>query len=146
MRSKLIDERGGARTFVLVFGQGESVMEPLLDFLRARSIGAARLTGIGALESVTLGYFDWDTKEYERRVIDEQTELLSLTGDVALQDDEPQVHAHVVVGRRDGTAWGGHLMDAVVRPTLELIIEDAPAFLRKRIDTETGLALIDPGA
>jgi predicted DNA-binding protein with PD1-like motif len=146
MRSKLIDEQGGARTFVLVFGHGESVMEPLLGFLRVRSIGAARLTAIGALESVTLGYFDWDSKEYEQRVIEEQTELLSLTGDVALQDGEPQVHAHVVVGRRDGTAWGGHLMDAVVRPTLELIIEDAPVHLRKRIDAETGLALIDPAA
>ncbi|MBA3348875.1 MAG: DUF296 domain-containing protein [Actinobacteria bacterium] len=69
-----------------------------------------------------------------------------LAGDVASKDGKPTVHAHVVVGKRDGTAHGGHLLRAHVRPTLELILESSPAQLRKRVDEETGLALIDPGA
>lgn len=144
MRSKLLREADGARTFVAVFESGEQVMEPLREFLRAENVTAARLTGIGALEQVTLGYFDWDRKCYEQHRVSGQMELLSLAGDVALQDGEPQVHAHVVVGRRDTTTRGGHLIDATVRPTLELIVEDAPAHLRKRVDRETGLALIAP--
>jgi uncharacterized protein len=144
MNSRLLNDQGGARTFVLVFDHGDSVMGPLLEFLRAQSVGAARLSGIGALESVALGYFDWQSKSYERHEIREQVELLSLAGDVALKDDDPVVHAHVVVGCRDTSARGGHLLDATVRPTLELIVEDAPAHLRKRIDPETGLALIAP--
>lgn len=144
MRSKLLRETDGARTFVAVFESGEQVMEPLREFLRAENVTAARLTGIGALEHVTLGYFDWDRKCYEQHRVSGQMELLSLAGDVALQDGEPQVHAHVVVGRRDTTTRGGHLIDATVRPTLELIVEDAPAHLRKRVDRETGLALIAP--
>ena len=144
MKSKLLHEHGGDRTFVVVFEHGDMLMSPLLAFLREEAIGAARLTGIGALESVTLSYFDWEMKRYEEHTFDEQVELLSLTGDVALKDGEPQVHAHVVIGRRDTTTRGGHLVDATVRPTLELTIEDAPAYLRKRIDDETGLALIAP--
>ena len=144
MKTKLLHEHQGERTFAVVFERGDTVMEPLLGFLREESIGAARLSGIGALESVTLGFFDWDSKEYEKHQVDEQLELLSLVGDVALTDDGPQVHAHAVLGRRDTTALGGHLIDARVRPTLELIVEEPPTHLRKRVDDETGLALIAP--
>jgi predicted DNA-binding protein with PD1-like motif len=144
MKSRLLASDNGSRTFVLVFAKGDRVMDPLKQFLRKNAITAARLSGIGALESVTLGYFDWVSKRYERHRIDEQLELLALSGDVALDEDGPQVHAHVVVGHRDMRASGGHLIDATVRPTLELIIEDAPAHLRKLTDKETGLALIAP--
>lgn len=144
MKSELLADRDGSRTYVGVFGHGETVMGPLLAFLSEARVTAARLSGIGALESVTLGYFNWERKEYEHHQMSGQMELLSLVGDVALQDDEPKVHAHVVVGQRDTTTRGGHLIDATVRPTLELIVEDVPAHLRKRVDPESGLALIAP--
>ena len=70
-------------------------------------------------------------------------ELLSLIGDIALRDGEPQVHAHVVLGRRDGTTLGGHLMEAKVRPTLEVILSESPAHLRRTVHDESGLPLID---
>jgi len=72
--------------------------------------------------------------------------VLSLIGDIAPDDDAPKVHAHVVVGRADGAAHGGHLLDGRVWPTLELVLSDAPKRLRRRTDPETGLALIDPAA
>jgi uncharacterized protein len=72
--------------------------------------------------------------------------VLTLAGDVALQDDQPALHVHLVVGRADGSAHGGHLMRAHVRPTLELILEESPAHLRKRRDPESGLALVAPDA
>ena len=99
----------------------------MVDFLRQHSICAARLMGIGAFSAVTLGYFDWERKGFQRHELDEHVELLSLTGSVARADAGPRVHAPVVVGRSDTTARGGHLLDAVVRPTLELIVEDAPS-------------------
>ncbi len=91
---------------------------------------------------MTLGYFDWETKEYQKIPVREQVEVLSLIGDVALKDGEPKVHAHVVVGRSDGSTRGGHLLEAHVRPTLEVILTESPAHLRKQIDEESGLALI----
>ena len=69
-------------------------------------------------------------------------EVLSLVGELAMKDDEPKVHAHVVVGRSDGSTRGGHLLGGHVRPTLEVILTESPAHLRKEIDEETGLALI----
>jgi hypothetical protein len=94
---------------------------------------------------VELGWFDWDDKKYHTSVkLDEQMELLSLIGDIALKDDKPAVHAHVVIGRKDGTAHGGHLIKAVVRPTCEVILTESPAHLTKQIDPESGIALIRP--
>ncbi|PYM21298.1 MAG: hypothetical protein DMD81_00065 [Candidatus Rokuibacteriota bacterium] len=84
-----------------------------------------------------------ERRAYEKIPIREQVEVLSLVGDIALGEDGPTVHAHVVVGKRDGTAHGGHLLEAKVWPTLEVELADAPRLLRKRKDAETGLALID---
>jgi len=77
-------------------------------------------------------------------VLDEQVELVSLIGDVALNGGKPQVHAHIVVARRDGTAFGGHLLQAVVRPTCEVILTENPRHLQKQLDPESGLPLIHP--
>ena len=96
--------------------------------------------------SATLGYFDWQTKAYERTPLEEQVEVLSLVGDIALADGKPKLHAHVVLGRRDSTTRGGHLIEARVRPTLEVLLTDAPRHLRRRFDAASGLALIDPHA
>ena len=69
---------------------------------------------------------------------------MSLVGNITLEENgEPKVHAHVVVGRRDGTAHGGHLLEAHVRPTLEVILIESPAPLRRKMNAEVGLALID---
>jgi len=75
--------------------------------------------------------------------LDEQVELLSLIGDVALKKDgKPVVHAHAVIGRKDGTAQGGHLLEAHIRPTCEVILTESPIHLQKQIDPQSGLALI----
>ena len=94
-----------------------------------------------------LGYFDWQTKRYQRNPVAEQVEVASLTGDIALgPDGKPSLHIHCVLGRRDGSALAGHLIEGQVRPTLEVILTESPAHLRKKHDPESGLALIDPQA
>ena len=91
---------------------------------------------------VTLGYFDWEKKDYLKIPIREQVEVVSLIGDIAVEKDEPKVHAHVVVGKRDGSVMGGHLLAAHVRPTLEVMLSESPAQLTRGMDPESGLALI----
>lgn len=132
------------RTWALVFGSGDEVMGGLAAFAEEKELTAGRIEAIGAFSEVTLGYFDWQAKDYQRIQVPEQVEVLSLLGDIASADGQPQVHAHVVVGKRDGRAYGGHLVEAHVRPTLEAIVTEAPAHLRKRTDPVSGLALIDP--
>jgi hypothetical protein len=65
---------------------------------------------------------------------------------VTVENDKPKVHAHVVVGKADATAHGGHLIEGRVRPTLEVVITEAPRHLKRRLDPRSGLALIDPTA
>lgn len=146
MRAKLLHEAEGLRTWALVFEAGDEVMEGLSRFAAEQGVTAAQLTAIGAFSEVTLAYFDWERKEYVEHPLAEQVEVLTLAGDVALEEGEPRVHAHVVVGRADTSARGGHLLRARVRPTLEVVLVEAPAHLRKRHDPESGLALIDPAA
>jgi hypothetical protein len=134
---------GRQRTFVLVCETGEEPVQEILDFVERQKLSAGHFTAIGAFQDVTLGYFDWSRKDYVRIPIHEQVEVLSLVGDIALEGRAPQVHAHAVVGRLDGTAHGGHLLDARVRPTLEIVLVQPPGRLRRRFDPESQLALID---
>jgi uncharacterized protein len=143
VNARKVADASGSQTFVLVFSTGEDVSGPLLAVAREQRLEAASFTGIGAFERVTLGYFDIERRDYLPITIDEQVEVVSLIGNIATANDGPKLHAHVVVGKRDGTAHGGHLMDARVRPTLEIVLVDTPAHLRRRSDPATGLALID---
>jgi predicted DNA-binding protein with PD1-like motif len=142
MRSKLLTEEGG-RTFALIYETGDEVLPPLREFAKKHQTRSAHFTAIGAFSSVVLAYFDWPSKQYKEIPVDEQVEVLTLAGDIAWKDDgEPVVHAHVVVGRADGTTRGGHLRRALVRPTLELMLTETPKWLERVHDPESGLALI----
>jgi uncharacterized protein len=141
MNFRKIDE--SPKTFILVFKTGDELADGLLQFAKDQKLSAASFKAVGALSSVRLGWFSWETKRYEPSVtLDEQVELLSLIGDVALKDGEPVVHAHAVIGKKDGTAHGGHLLKARVRPTCEVVLTESPASLQKFLDPESGLALI----
>ncbi len=141
VKHRLIQEQ--PKTYVLIFETGDELAAGLKQFASEQKISGSSFKAIGALSSVKLGWFNWETKKYETSVsLDEQVELLSLIGDVAQKDGEPQVHAHVVIGKSDGTAHGGHLQQAVVRPTCEVILTESPAHLQKQVDPDSGIALI----
>jgi uncharacterized protein len=143
MQAKLLHGTGGQRTFAVVLATGDEVMSSLQDFINREKISAAAFTAIGALSDAVLLYFDWDKKSYQKIPVNEQVEVASMIGDVAEgPDGTPSLHIHLVVGTRGGAAMAGHLGAAHVRPTLEVVITESPAHLRKVKDAETGLALI----
>lgn len=147
MDSKLLYGADGERVFAVVLDAGDEVLSSLGAFVRREGVKAAQLTAVGALSDVVLRYFDWERKDYRDIALDEQVEVASLVGDVALDPQgKPTLHIHLVVGRHDGSAMAGHLGPAHVRPTLEVIVNESPAYLQKRIDPGTGLALIRPDA
>jgi len=144
LQTKLLREEDGQRTFVLVFDTGDETVSGLTEFAGERGLDAASFTAIGAFGAATLGYFDMEEKDYRKIPVHEQVEVLSLPGNVARKEDgEPQVPAHVVLGRYDGTTRGEHLLEGRVRPTLEVVLTETPEHLRRRTDQETGLPLID---
>ena len=146
MNAKLLHESDGRRVWALVFEKADEAVAALEAFAQENGVQTAHFTAIGAFSDATLGYFDRGRSDYDRIPVSEQVEVLSLTGDIALQDGEPKVHAHTVLGRRDGTTIGGHLFEGRVWPTLELFLSAEPGALQKREDADTGLFLIDPAA
>ena len=143
MRIKLLHESGGLRTFAVVLDTGDEAIACLEAFARDEAIGGAQMTAVGAFRTAHIAYFDWESKAYQPIPIDEQVEVAALVGDIAIgPDGAPSVHAHVVLGRRDGSARAGHLMRGDVRPTLEVIVTESPLHLCKVRNAETGLALI----
>lgn len=143
MKSQLLND-DQEKTYAVIFDKGEEVMAGLTAFAKENGLAGAHFTAIGAFSAATLGYFERERRDYKKIPVHEQVEVLSLIGDVALSDGEPQVHAHVVVGTSDGSTRGGHLLKATVWPTLEVVVTESPRHLRKVHDPETGLPLIQP--
>jgi predicted DNA-binding protein with PD1-like motif len=141
MRSKLLNVDPPV-TYAVVLDTGDEAVAELGKFIRDHEVEAASLTAIGAFRRALLGYFDWQSKEYKRIEVEEQVEVLSLLGDVAVAQEGPTLHVHAVLGKADGSVVGGHLLEGHVRPTLEVILIQPPSYLRKRRDPATGLALI----
>lgn len=142
MRWKFIGS-AGTPTYVVVLDPGDEAMAVLSGFAADQHLTGAQVTGVGAFERAAVGWFDRDAKDYRPIRVDQQCEVLSLVGDVALGPDGPQPHVHAVLGLPDGSTRGGHLLEGRVWPTLEVIIRETRAGLRKTYQPEIGLALID---
>lgn len=143
MKAQLVHEHEGEKTFVLIFAAGDESIAGLTAFAKEKHLAASHFTAIGGFQEATIGYFELDKKDYKKIPMREQVEVLSLVGDIALTEKgEPKVHAHVVLGRSDGTTRGGHLIEGRVRPTLELMLVESPRHLRRKHDPHSGLALI----
>ncbi len=142
MKSKRIQREEGKAMFILVFNRGDEVLTTLQTVAVTQSLSGSNFTAIGAFSDVTLGFFDMERRDYQKILLNEQVEVLSLSGNIAIAGHQPRIHAHAVVGKRDGTAHGGHLLEAHVRPTLEVVLTESPANLQRVSDEETGLALL----
>jgi hypothetical protein len=135
-----------AEAWALVFAPGDEAVAALAAFAAEHGVEAGSFTALGAFSAARIAWFNLDTREYEEIAVPEQVEVLSLVGDLALREGVPFVHAHAVLGRRDGSVVGGHLLAGTVRPTLELFLHVYPAPLVRVPDEGSGLALIDPEA
>jgi predicted DNA-binding protein with PD1-like motif len=142
MQARMIHEAHGQRTFAVVLERGDEIRDCLGRFADEQRLSAAQVTAIGAFERATVRFFDWETKEYLPIRVDEQVEVVALNGDIALDPEgKPKLHLHAVLGRRDGSLVGGDLGEAVVRPTLEVMMIESPTHLQRVHDPVSGLAL-----
>ena len=146
LQSKLLSDQNGVKTYMLVFAKGDEVLSGLSDFVAAQQVQAAHFSAIGAFSKATTAWFDPQNKQYRLNHVAGPIELVSLLGDVALSDGKPVVHAHLAVAHPDGRVEGGHLIEAHVFPTVELVLTVYATPLYKKADPETDLHLIDPAA
>jgi uncharacterized protein len=118
----------------------------LAGFCEGKRPDARAFCGSRRFRVGPLAYFDWEKTEYRELPVDEQVEVLTMVGDISLKDGQPEVHAHVIVGRSDGPTRGGHLKEGRICPTLEVMLTESPADLHRTFDETDDLALIDPTA
>jgi predicted DNA-binding protein with PD1-like motif len=142
MKYKVVED-ADVVTYVVVCDPGDEAVAALTQFARAEDLEAASIAAVGAFEQAVVGWFDRAAKDYRRIPVDEQCEVLSLLGDVAQGQDGPILHMHTVLGLSDGTTRGGHLLEGTVFPTLEAVVTETPAQLRKVMRPDIGIALID---
>ncbi len=130
------------KTYAIILESGDEAMECIETFANEQNLKASQFNAIGAFSKLTLGYFDFKIKDYKKIEINEQVEVLNIAGDISLYNNKIKVHAHAVVGKKDGTAHGGHLLKAIVHPTLEIILTESPAYLIREMDKEAHIPLI----
>jgi predicted DNA-binding protein with PD1-like motif len=145
MKNRILTETGDGKIWLLVLESGEEVKKTLEGFAAGEGIAAASFVALGAFRRARLGYFEWERKTYKEIPVEEQVEVITLAGDIVRSEKgTPSLHAHTVLGRSDGSTRGGHLLEGIVRPTLEITLTQSPAHLVRRPHPELGLALIEP--
>ena len=129
-------------THLLRIPTGEDLLGSLDEFVRSRSIAAAWLSYLGAVQTAALRYYDQEHREYRDFHIHEHLEVVSGTGNVSLLDGEPFIHTHAVFADAAGHAFGGHVNYGCEVWALEVKIEelrgDPPT---RTFDEPTGLSL-----
>jgi len=130
---------------VVRLDRGEDVLATLTGLCRERGIRGATLQGIGAIEEVEIGAYVPSDRSYARVRLDGAWELLSLQGNVATKGGDPFIHAHVILGDREGRVRGGHLFRARVAVTGEVAITELGAGIVRLPDPDVGLDLWDLG-
>ena len=144
MQVKLVSESATEKVYAVIFRKGDEALSGLTDFAIKYHVEDAHFTAIGAVSGATLGWLDLSKKAYRAIPVREQVEVLSMIGDIATFNGKPVVHAHLVLGKHDGTTVGGHLWEAYVNPTLEVFVTVDATPLEKTPDDASGMKLIDP--
>jgi len=134
------------KDYAVIFQAGDEPYAGLTQFAEQYHIQSAHFTAIGGFSDARLAWFDLQKKEFRVNPVDQQVEVVSLIGDIALLNGKPQVHMHCVVALPDGTTRGGHILGAHVSPLLEVFVTADPTPLYKQHNPATGLTLIKPNA
>lgn len=141
MKFKLLNQ-GAERTYTLILEKGSEVIQAIIKFALKEKLKACRFKAIGAFSEATVDIFDFSIKDYTRHKIREQMEVLAVTGDISIHMKKPEVHAHAILGKKDGSVHGGHLLKGIVHPTLEIILTESLTQIEHQMDGNSGLPLV----
>ena len=123
---------------------GEDVIDSIKDLVKEYNIKAGLVNVIGALNKITIGYFDIGTKTYNFKTFEEDVELIACMGNISHKDGEPIIHLHITLGREDYSLFGGHLSQpSTVSVTGEVYIYEIEKKLERANDAQFDLSLLD---
>ncbi|OQX54490.1 MAG: hypothetical protein B5M53_05815 [Candidatus Cloacimonas sp. 4484_209] len=128
--------------WIVVLKRGEKIIEKLMKFIEKENITSGYLRGIGAVSSIELAHFNLKEKRYSSKKIEEPLEIVSLIGNIAEKENEKFIHCHIAVGNDRMELYGGHLKEAIVSATCEVIVTPFTKKVKRAFDSDTGLFLL----
>ena len=135
MEYKIIDD---ARVLVRL-DPGDEIVASLAEVARQEKIELAMVQGLGAVKRVVMGVYNVTSQEYKANTMEGAFEMLSLTGTMDTMNGSPYSHFHISIGDAQGHAYGGHLNEAVISATAEIVVTKLPGKVDRVKSEETGL-------
>ena len=142
MKVKLLSQVGEVKTYAVIMSKGDEAVSGLTEFAEKYKVKSAHYQAIGDALHVKVGWFDYQRKQFLVLPVD-TAEITSFIGDIVWYHNKPVAHTHASVSLRDGSVKGGHLLQLIVGPTLEVIVTVEPTPLYKKLNEEFEAGLID---
>ena len=127
--------------YLIRLDKDEKIIGTLLNFLKNNKIKAGFFLGLGAIHEVELAHYALENKKYSSKSLKGAFEIVSLLGNSCIFDGKEYIHAHIIVGDSEMKTYGGHLKEAVVGPTCEIIFEEIDGEIGREYSEEIGLNL-----
>ncbi|MHA1819435.1 MAG: PPC domain-containing DNA-binding protein [Promethearchaeota archaeon] len=141
---KTLNTKLSGRVFVLRLDEGDDVVDSLKKFVKDNKIKGGFFKGIGALNKATILYYNSETKKYDPHTYEEDFEVTGLLGNIAWNGDEPIIHPHITLGRKDNSALAGHCgQPSIVSVTLEIYIVEVDTEVHRAHNDKWDLVLLD---
>ncbi|MDD2774074.1 MAG: DNA-binding protein [Elusimicrobiales bacterium] len=130
------------RTYIFRLDKGDDLLAAIQEFCHDYQIKCGVITALGAVDSVTFGFFDQKKRKYVKTSLAQELEVLNVTGNVSIMDDKPMVHAHITVADSSGKTTGGHLMAGTRVFACEVFVQELVGTLKiRKADKATGLPI-----
>ncbi|MBL7147555.1 MAG: DNA-binding protein [Nanoarchaeota archaeon] len=129
--------------FFIRLEKGEKVIENIIKFCKENNIKLGYFYGIGAVSKVILGHYFLGTKEYTEKEFEEPLEIASLFGNITMMDDEVYIHVHGSFSDNKMEVKGGHVKEAVVSATAEIVLHKIEGSVGRKYSEDIGLNLLN---
>ena len=130
-------------TFAVRINRGEEVITELSRLCKEENIRFAKVSAIGAADSITVGLYGVEQKKYIKKTFTGEAEITSILGNITEKDGEAYIHLHINAADENLNAFGGHLNECVISGTCEMFVEEIIGKTGRRYDEITGLNLFD---
>ena len=112
------------RTFIFRIAKGKDLLGELIDFCHDNQVKCGMVQVVGSVSNATLGFYNQTKKQYEKKIINAEMELVSLSGNISIQDNRPMVNAYVTLADKEYQPIGGRLLPGTKIFVCEVYIQE----------------------
>ncbi len=135
-----MDYKNSKSEIAIRLDTGDEVLASIKEVCKKENITTAIVSGLGAASKVEIGHYDEKSGKYNIKKFEGALfEIISLSGNITLSDNEPLVHLHIAIGLDDFTTASGHLMSATVRPACEIVLQPMKTKIGRKFDEKSKL-------